>query len=107
MRLLFIDGHKDMLREENNDSRNWRTYFAHFGPRLILFARQWLPDIADAEDAVQEAFARFWREHPRPDEDHAGVLFASVRTLALDHIRRETRRQRRETLGIGRPGFDS
>lgn len=85
-----------------NDSEHcrpdWRTYFARFGPRLILFARQWLPDIADAEDAVQEAFVRFWRKHRTPDEQHTGLLFAAVRSVALDHLRRETRRKRRETL---------
>ncbi len=77
---------------------NWRTYFARFGPRLLIFARQWLPDVADAEDAVQEAFVRFWRKHPCPDGRHTGLLFASVRSVALDHIRRETRRKRRETI---------
>ncbi len=87
-----------MTNDPDNCSQDWRAYFATFGPRLVLFARQWLPDIADAEDAVQEAFVRFWRKHRTPDERHAGLLFASVRNAALDHIRRETRRKRRESL---------
>lgn len=87
-----------MTLEKNNESLHWRAYFARFGPRLILFARQWLPDLADAEDAVQDVFVRFWRKHGSPDDRHVGLLFASVRTAALDHLRRETRRRRRETL---------
>ena len=81
----------------DDPAQNWRTYFARFGPRLILFARQWLPDFSDAEDVVQEAFVRFWRKYQTPDDHHAGLLFAAVRSVALDHIRRETRRKRRET----------
>ena len=83
-----------------NPAADWRTYFARFGPRLVLFARQWLPDTADAEDAVQEAFVRFWRRHETPCEEHAGLLFAAVRSAALDHIRHETRRKRREAAAL-------
>ena len=86
-----------MTTEAHDDSPDWRAYFARFGPRLILFARQWLPDVADAEDAVQEAFVRFWRKYRNPSDGHAGLLFVSVRSVAIDHIRRETRRKRRET----------
>lgn len=77
---------------------DWRAFFAHVGPRLILFARQWLPDTADAEDAVQEAFIRFWRKYRNPDEQHTGLLFAAVRHSALDHLRAENRRKRREAV---------
>ncbi len=83
-----------------NATSDWRTYFARLGPRLILFARQWLPDVADAEDAVQEAFIRFWRKHQSPDERHTGLLFAAVRHSALDHLRSETRRRRRESASV-------
>ena len=87
-----------MLSALNSSTSDWRTCFERFGPRLVLFARQWLPDVSDAEDAVQEAFVRFWRRHETPQEEHAGLLFAAVRSVSLDHIRRETRRKRRETL---------
>ena len=80
----------------HHHANEWRAYFARFGPRLVLFARQWLPDVADAEDAVQEAFVRFWRKQQNPDENHAGLLFAAVRHAAFDQIRRESRRKHRE-----------
>ena len=87
-----------MTATPTNLAADWRTYFARFGPRLVLFARQWLQETSDAEDAVQEAFVRFWRKHETPLEEHAGLLFAAVRSVALDHIRRETRRRKREEL---------
>ena len=87
-----------MINDPDNTTPDWHVYFARFAPRLILFARQWLPEVTDAEDAVQEAFVRFWRKHQTPADDHAGLLFASVRSAALDHIRRDARRKRRELI---------
>ena len=77
-------------------AEDWRTCFQRLGPRLLIFARQWLPSIADAEDAVQEAFIRFWRKHRGFQASNQGLLFAAVRSAALDHLRRESRRMRRE-----------
>ena len=49
---------------------------------------------ADAEDIVQEAFVKFWRRNH--DVDNRPLLYAAVRSLALDFIRRDARRARRE-----------
>jgi RNA polymerase sigma-70 factor (ECF subfamily) len=75
---------------------DWRACFQRLGPRLLLFARQWLPSLADAEDAVQEAFIRFWRKHRGFQAGNQGLLFAAVRSAALDLLRRDSRRVRRE-----------
>lgn len=77
-------------------SDDWRACFAEFGPRLLLFARQIAPCIADAEDAVQEGFVRFWRKGGLRASENQGLLFAAVRSAALDHLRRESRRRKRE-----------
>jgi RNA polymerase sigma-70 factor (ECF subfamily) len=77
-------------------AEDWRSCFQQLGPRLLIFARQWLPSVADAEDAVQEAFIRFWRKHRVFQTENQGLLFAAVRSAALDHLRRENRRLRRE-----------
>jgi RNA polymerase sigma-70 factor, ECF subfamily len=73
---------------------DWKVCFSELGPGLILFARQWAQSRADAEDIVQEAFVRFWRQH------HAitnrALLFATVRSIGLDFVRRNARRARRE-----------
>ncbi len=61
----------------------------------MLFARQWARSSADAEDIVQEAFVRFWRK--QHDIANRGLLYAAVRSIALDFLRRDNRRARRES----------
>lgn len=55
---------------------DWQTWYDAHAARLLLFARQWLPERADAEDAVQIGFVKFWRNRPRPagKQVHAGPL---------------------------------
>jgi RNA polymerase sigma-70 factor (ECF subfamily) len=73
---------------------NWKTRFSELAPGLVLFARQWVRSQADAEDVVQEAFVRFWRRDH--NIDNRSLLYAAVRSAALDLIRRDGRRARRE-----------
>ena len=82
------------INQETHES--WRPVFARLGPKLLLFARQWFPNPLDAEDVVQEAFARFWRREGKLNSGNQGLLFAAVRSAALDILRKESRRQRRE-----------
>lgn len=65
------------------------------GPALLLLARQWTPNLLDAEDVVQEAFVRFWRSRATATDPRA-YLYACVRHAALDLMRGERRRRRRE-----------
>jgi RNA polymerase sigma factor (sigma-70 family) len=62
---------------------------------LLLFARQWVPSHADAEDVVQEAFVRFWRSRLRVTEP-AAYLYACVKRCALEWQRGRSRRLKRE-----------
>ena len=73
---------------------NWKTRFSELAPGLVLFARQWVRSQADAEDVVQEAFVRLWRRDH--NIDNRPLLYAAVRSAALDLIRRDGRRARRE-----------
>ncbi len=73
---------------------DWKTCFAQLGPALVLFARRWTNSSADAEDVVQEAFVRFWRR--QHSLENRGLLYAAVRSAALDRLRSEQRRVRRE-----------
>lgn len=75
---------------------DWKTCFAQLAPALLLFARRWTHSQADAEDVVQEAFVRFWRH--QHSLENRGLLYATVRSTALDRLRREQRRSRREAL---------
>ena len=74
---------------------DWTGWLDRHGAALVLFARQWVPSHADAEDVVQEAFVRFWRSRPQAD-DPTAYLFACVRSHALDWRRGQSRRARRE-----------
>jgi RNA polymerase sigma-70 factor (ECF subfamily) len=89
---------------------DWKVCFLELAPALVLFARQWTRSPADAEDIVQEAFVKFWRrEH---SIDNRALLYATVRSIAFDFIRRDARRARREADAalesdpISAPQFD-
>ncbi len=75
---------------------DWKMCFTRLGPGLVLFARQWVHSRADAEDIVQEAFVRFWRR--QHSIDNKALLYATVRSVALDLLRRDGRRARREAV---------
>jgi RNA polymerase sigma-70 factor (ECF subfamily) len=74
----------------------WRTCYRELAPKLLLFARQWCAEAADAEDVVQVAFVKFWRRQPGAGREHWPLLYAAVRSTALDHLRGHERRARRE-----------
>lgn len=63
--------------------------------RLLLYVRQWLPGRADAEDAVQAGFVKFWKHRPSPVEADVPLLFATVRCAALDLLKHQSRLQRK------------
>src|ERR1700737_5334551 len=77
---------------------DWKVCFSQLAPGLLLFARQWLRSSADAEDVVQEAFVRFWRRNH--NIENRALLYATVRSIALDFIRRDSRRARRESVAV-------
>src|SRR6266511_3607880 len=89
-------GNKDREKVMDNiaSHENWKNCFSEIGPGLLLFARQWTRSAADAEDIVQEAFVKFWRRNH--NVDNRALLYATVRSIALDFIRRDRRRARRE-----------
>src|SRR5258708_12771286 len=74
----------------------WQSWFQRNGPRLLLWARQWTRSLADAEEVVQEAFVRFWRNQKRMGGEPFPLLMVSVRRAAIDLARSNGRRTRRE-----------
>jgi DNA-directed RNA polymerase specialized sigma24 family protein len=68
---------------------DWKVCFAELGPGLVLFARQFVRQLPDAEDIVQEAFVKFWRK--QHSIENRGLLYATVRLVALDLLRRDAR----------------
>ena len=80
---------------EANAILDWSLFLATHERALLLLARQWSQTLADAEEAVQEGFLRFWRSRPF-DGDPVPRLFSSVKWAAMDQARKRTRRQTRE-----------
>jgi len=105
---MLVDKISTWWRLENKDREkvmdaiasheNWKNCFSELAPGLLLFARQWVQSAADAEDIVQDAFVKFWRRNH--NIDNRGLLYAAVRSLALDFIRRGARRARREATAL-------
>ena len=89
------------------DDCAWRACLAELGPRLLLFARQWVRCPVDAEDIVQDAFVRCWRRHRARAAASPALFFAAVRSSALDFLRREGRRQNREARAAGELATDA
>ena len=80
--------------ESTRPEDDWQTCFTQLGPALLLFARRWTNCRAEAEDIVQEAFVRFWRR--QHSISNRALLYATVRSTALDRLRSDQRRARRE-----------
>lgn len=74
----------------------WKSWFARHGAKLLLFARQQARNPADAEDLLQEAFVRMWRLYGHTGELSPGLVFRSIRRLAIDWARSHDRRVLRE-----------
>jgi RNA polymerase sigma-70 factor (ECF subfamily) len=74
----------------------WRDWLARHGAALVLFARQWSASAADAQDAVQSGFVRFWKTRSKA-QDHLAYLYSCVRTAAMDLSRGERRRHAHES----------
>lgn len=87
--------------EASLDHADWKQWFTTYGPKLLLCARQWTRSLADAEDVVQEAFVRYWRNQRHLPGDPQALLVVSVRRAALDLARREGRRAAREERADG------
>ncbi len=84
----------------DHESKQWREWFVENGSRFLLCARQWTRSMADAEDVLQEAFVRYWRNQRHLPGDPAALLITSIRRAALDLARKETRRNNREQSAL-------
>ena len=90
----LADKDREKVMDNIVSHEDWKSCFSEIGPGLLLFARQWARTAADAEDIVQEAFVKFWRRNHKIN--NRALLYATVRSIALDFIRRDKRRARRE-----------
>jgi len=86
------------------DGEPCQEWLNRHGPALLLFARQILRDPALAEDAVQDGFLRFWPRR-RTARDPLPLLYAAVRSAALDLLRSRRRRAVREQAAVRREAW--
>jgi RNA polymerase sigma-70 factor (ECF subfamily) len=76
---------------------DWSELLGQHGPALLLYARQWTGNHADAEEAVQNGFLRFWRAPCSGNVPAVPLLFTAVKRAAQDLQRADARRAARET----------
>lgn len=76
------------------DPTQFGSWFEAYGPRLVLYARQWVDGAAD--DVVQDAFVSLIGLKRSPNDVKAW-LFRAVRNAAISRLRSRKRRKKRET----------
>lgn len=79
------------------EQAQWREWLNLNGRRLLLCARQWTSSLAEAEDVLQDAFVRYWKNQRHLPGNPNALIITSVRRAAIDHGRSRTRRINRET----------
>jgi DNA-directed RNA polymerase specialized sigma24 family protein len=93
---------KRSWRESRTDE-DWKTCFAQLGPALLLFARRWTNCRADAEGRGAGSVRSLLET--RTFDPEPPLLYAAVRSAALDRLRERTRRARREAA-VARDGAE-
>jgi len=88
-----------------DDADRWRRVLQEHGAALILFAKQWSATGADAEDAVQNGFLKFWRNRGRA-RDELAYLYSCVRSAAMDLGRGDQRRRKLIAAEREKPAFE-
>lgn len=83
--------------DEKIEQNQWREWLKENGRRLLLCARQWTSSLAEAEDVLQDAFVRYWKNQRHLPGDPNALIITSVRRAAIDQGRSRTRRISRET----------
>lgn len=91
-------------RIASGDERAVKECVAAFGPLVLLLARRWSTDEADAEDAVQEVFFDLWRNAARYDASKSserGFVAMVARRRLIDRLRKRTREVAADSMPEG------
>jgi RNA polymerase sigma-70 factor (ECF subfamily) len=76
---------------------DFESFFAANYDRIARVAARVVRDPARAEEIAAEAFYKLWRQPSSLQNSHPLTwLYRTTVHLALDHLKKETRRQRRE-----------
>jgi len=85
---------------------NWEQLYDDHAAALVLYARQWLRSVSDAEDAVQDAFVRLLKSPRRFDDKPVPILYQAVKWAALDRLRRMDRLGKREEASVDAGAYE-
>lgn len=91
-------------RIADGDDRAVAECVASFGPLVLVLARRWSTDAADAEDAVQEVFFDLWRHASRYDASKSserGFVAMVARRRLIDRWRKRSREVAAESIPDG------
>lgn len=75
------------------DSRSWESIYAEHRVELLRYVHRLTRDVHLAEDVVQDAFLRLWRE-TRTVENPRSWLYRVCTNMVRDHARRAATRER-------------
>jgi RNA polymerase sigma-70 factor (ECF subfamily) len=87
---------------------DWDAFLSRHGSALVLYARQWTLNHADAEELVQDAVIRCWRamqEGRLTCDNPLPLVYTNIKWIGLDRIRERKRRDGRE-LAAGEMIYD-
>nr|MBI1230676.1 RNA polymerase sigma-70 factor [Cytophagales bacterium] len=80
----------DLVRAlRQGDIKSFDELYYRYLPRLLAFAKSYLLDGQEAEEAVQEIFVKIWEKRRELDEhkNFRAYLFRAVKNLLLNKIR--------------------
>jgi RNA polymerase sigma-70 factor, ECF subfamily len=103
----------DLLRRvASGDASAVADCVATFGPLVMVLARRWSTDTADAEDAAQDVFFDLWKHAARYDATKAserGFVAMLARRRLIDRMRKRSREVPLESIpdGFDLPDEDS
>lgn len=75
------------------ENREFEIFARQCRSKLLTTARGYIPDIAEAEDVVQDALLKLYAMRHRLDEQRSpeALAITIVRHLAIDSLRRKQR----------------
>lgn len=90
-RLSLVSAAESQTLSDLRDEHSFEQAFRQFFPALCAYAHRFVPDIAAAEEVVQEVFAHLWekREQVQVNTSLKSYLFRSVHNRCLNQLRNE------------------
>ncbi len=87
---ILLNNKQDSSKLLFNDEKMFEFVFKAYFPRLMAFARKFVPDKNAAEDIIQEVFLKIWvKRNEIREEAFQSYLFTLTRNACLNHIKHQ------------------